>query len=232
MSLKNNENSKKQENITIEPLENKANSTTDIDNDLLEQFNDDEDYEDVKNQNKMNKASKIFLYVVSTIIIILCLIVLAKNLFFKKSNNDNSSSSVSTSSSSTVETKAAPAKIKDLYILGNLADGYELSNQDISDTNVVSTYKNATNEIVFTQSTIKGYTPEYDTSDENLITSYFSRGDGQDYTAYKTEKNCYIVWTTNEYTFEIKTTMKKSESIPFIFNVQKAETDTSSKKSE
>lgn len=232
MSLKNNENSREQDNITIEPIENESDGTANIDNDLIEQFTDDEEREDINEQNKMNKVSKIFLYVVSTIIIILCLIVLAKNLFFNKSNKDNSLSSVSTSSSSMAEAKAVPAKIKDLYILGNLTDGYELSNQDISDTKVVTTYKNKTNEIVFTQSTIKGYKPEYDTSDENLITSHFSRGDGQDFTAYKTPKNCYIVWTTNEYTFEIKTTMKKSESIPFIFNVQKAADDASSKKSE
>lgn len=232
MSLENNESSKEQENITIDPQENKSDSTTNIGNDLLEHFTDDEDCEDINEQNKMNKASKIFLYVISTIIIILCLIVLAKNLFFNKSNKDNNSSAVSASSSSTAETKSAPAKIKDLYILENLADGYELSNQAISDTKVVSEYKNKTNKIIFTQSTIKDYEPEYDISDEKLVTSYFSRGDGQDYTAYKTEKNCYIVWTTDEYTFEIKTSMKKSESIPFILNVQKAETDASSKKSE
>lgn len=225
MSLENNEIEKTKENDAIESA-NEISSQTNIDNNLPEQISEEEAHihindTDIEEQNKMNKASKIVLYVVSAIIIILCLVVLAKNLFFRESKKE------SVSSSSTIEANVAPAKIKDLYVLDNLADGYELSSQDISDTKVVSTYKNKTNEIVFTQSTIKNYNPEYDPSDENTVVSYFSRGDGQDFTAYNIDKNCYIVWTTDEYTFEIKTTMKKSESIPFIFNVQKAETDTS-----
>lgn len=228
MSLESNKDLKGQENITVESSDNKDDIKTSIDNDMYEQPSDIEDYEDINQHNKMNKASRIILYVISSIIIILCLVVLAKNIFFKNAKNNISSSSIS----STVQANNAPEKIKDLYILGNLTDGYELSNQDINNTKVVSTYKNKKNEIVFTQSTIKGYEPEYDIADENLVTSYFSRGDGQDYTAYQIDGKCYIVWTTDEYTFEIITTMKKSESIPFIFNVQKAEIDGSSAKSE
>lgn len=228
MSLENNKDLKCQENIEVEPSDNKADIQTNIDNDMYEQISETEDYEDINQHNKMNKTSRIILYVISSIIIILCLVVLAKNIFFKNNKNNVPSSSIS----SAVQANNAPEKIKDLYILGNLTDGYELSNQDINNTKVVSTYKNKKSEIVFTQSTIKGYEPEYDISDENLVTSYFSRGDGQDYTSYQIDGKCYIVWTTDEYTFEIKTTMKKSESIPFIFNVQKAETDTSSAKSE
>lgn len=228
MSIENNKTSKHRENNIIGEAEDVSNREKDNQN-IGEQFtydNDNQSSEDIENQNKMNKASKVVLYVVSTIIIILCLVVLAKNLFFK----DNKTKSVS--SSSTIETNVVPEKIKDLYVLDNLGNNYELSNQEISDTKVVSTYKNETNTIVFTQSTIKNYNPEYDPSDDNTVISYFSRGDGQDFTAYKTDENCYIVWTTDEYTFEIKTTMKKSESIPFIFNVQKAEAETSANKSE
>lgn len=217
MSLENNETSKQElEDKIIESAE--ENSGNETDNQISEkQFIDN--YENIENQNNINKASKVVLYVISTIIIILCLVVLAKNLFFKERKKET------VSSSSTIEAHITPAKITDIYILDNLGNDYELSKQDISDTKVVSTYKNNTNKIVFTQSVIKNYNPEYDPSDENTVISYFSRGDGQDYTAYKTDKNCYIVWTTDEYTFEIKTTMKKSESIPFIFNVQKAETE-------
>lgn len=232
MSLENNEDLKNQENITIEISDNENNIETDTAGNISESLSDNEDNKDSDEQNRMNKASKVILYVISAIIIVLCLIVLGKNIFFKGTIKNNVSSSSITETPTTAPAKPAPKKIKDLYILGNMPEDYELSNQDISDTKVVSTYKNKTTEIVFTQSTIKEYEPEYDKADEKLVTSHFSRGDGQDYTAYQIDGKCYIVWTTDEYTFEIKTSMKKSESIPLIFNVQKAETDTSSAKSE
>ncbi len=189
-----------------------------------------DDDHDEKEQNRMNKASKIILYVISSVIIVLCLIVLARNLFFNKGNSDSTSSANSSSVSSEAAANA-PEIIKEQYILGNLSDGYELSEQSVSNTRTVLTYKNDNNEIVFTQSTIKGYEPEYDVSDSDIVISKFSRGDGQDYTAYQINDKCYIVWTTDEYTFEIITTMKKSESIPFIFNVQKAEASSSESES-
>lgn len=215
MSLENNETFENEQNNLTEPSKEKNSELYE------ENFEDDYDIK-TENQKSQSNFSKIILYVIYAIVIILCLIVLAKNLFFKN-NGDNAKTS-STSESAVVN---APEKIMDLYVLADLADGYELVNQDVSETKAVSTYKNKTTEIAFTQSTIDGYKPEYDTSDEDIVVSKFSTGDGQDYTAYQIDGKCYIVWTTNEYTFEIKTSLKKSESIPFIFNVQKAE-DTSS----
>lgn len=232
MSLENNEDLKNQEDITIQIPDNENDIKSDTAGNISENLSDNEDDKDLGRQNKMNKTSKIILYVISAIIIALCLIVLGKNIFFKNTVKNNVSSSSMTEAPTTAPSKPAPEKIKDLYVLGDMPEDYELSNQDISDTKVVSTYKNKTTEIVFTQSTVKEYKPEYDKTDEKLVTSHFSRGDGQDYTAYQIDGKCYIVWTTDEYTFEIKTSMKKSESIPLIFNVQKAQTDTSSSESE
>ena len=219
MSLENNETFENEQNNLTEPSKEKNSELYE------ENFEDDYDIK-TENQKSQSNFSKIILYVIYAIVIILCLIVLAKNLFFKN-NGDNAKTS-STSESAVVN---APEKIMDLYVLADLADGYELVNQDVSETKAVSTYKNKTTEIAFTQSTIDGYKPEYDTSDEDIVVSKFSTGDGQDYTAYQIDGKCYIVWTTNEYTFEIKTSLKKSESIPFIFNVQKAEDASSASES-
>ena len=219
MSLENNETFENEQNNLTEPSKEKNSELYE------ENFEDDYDIK-TENQKSQSNFSKIILYVIYAIVIILCLIVLAKNLFFKN-NGDNAKTS-STSESAVVN---APEKIMDLYVLADLADGYELVNQDVSETKAVSTYKNKTTEIAFTQSTIDSYKPEYDTSDEDIVVSKFSTGDGQDYTAYQIDGKCYIVWTTNEYTFEIKTSLKKSESIPFIFNVQKAEDASSASES-
>lgn len=219
MSLENNETFENEQNNLTEPSKEKNSELYE------ENFEDDYDIK-TENQKSQSNFSKIILYVIYAIVIILCLIVLAKNLFFKN-NGDNTKTS-STSESAVVN---APEKIMDLYVLADLADGYELVNQDVSETKAVSTYKNKTTEIAFTQSTIDGYKPEYDTSDEDIVVSKFSTGDGQDYTAYQIDGNCYIVWTTDEYTFEIKTSLKKSESIPFIFNVQKADDASSASES-
>lgn len=204
MSLENNDIPEKEE-INTDDIKSEI-STKPYEENSLEPA--EEDYGEKK---KSNSISKIILYAIFSIIIILCLIVIGRNLFFNKSDKTESSK---------IE---PPKKITDLYELAELNDGYKLINQDVSDTKAVSVYNNEKNEIVFSQSTIKDYKPEYDTSDKNIVKSYFSRGDGQDYTAYQINGKCYIVWTTDEYTFEIKTAMKKSESIPFIFKVQKAE---------
>lgn len=219
MSLENNETFENEQNDLTEPSKEQ--------NSELSEENFEVDYDnETENQKSQSNLSKIILYIIYAIVIILCLIVLAKNLFFK--NNDDNTKTSSTSESAVVN---APEKIMDLYVLADLADGYELVNQDVSETKAVSTYKNKTTEIAFTQSTIDGYKPEYDASDEDIVVSKFSTGDGQDYTAYQIDGKCYIVWTTNEYTFEIKTSLKKSESIPFIFNVQKAEDASSASES-
>lgn len=214
MSLENNEIPEKEEIIT-----------DDLNAEMISELYDEDNLEIGIEENetgkkKTNNASKIILYVIFLIIIILCMTVLARNLFFNKSD----------SSSVTSASIIAPEKIKDLYILANLSNGYELTDQNLSDTKAVSTYNNETNEIVLTQSTIKDYEPEYDVNDKDIVISDFHSGAGQDYRAYQINGKCYIVWTTDEYTYEIKTALKKSESIPFIFNVQKA--DESSTKSE
>ena len=219
MSLENNETFENEQNDLTEQAKEQNSELSE------ENFEGNYDNE-TENQKSQSNLSKIILYIIYAIVIILCLIVLAKNLFFKN-NSDNTKTS-STSESAVVN---APEKIMDLYVLADLADGYELVNQDVSETKAVSTYKNKTTEIAFTQSTIDGYKPEYDTSDEDIVVSKFSTGDGQDYTSYQIDGNCYIVWTTDEYTFEIKTSLKKSESIPFIFNVQKAEDASSASES-
>lgn len=219
MSLENNETFENEQNNLTEQVKEQ--------NSELYEENFEGDYDnETENQKSQSNLSKIILYIIYSIVIILCLIVLAKNLFFK--NNGENTKTSSTSESAVVNT---PEKIMDLYVLADLADGYELVNQDVSETKAVSTYKNKTTEIAFTQSTIDGYKPEYDASDEDIVVSKFSTGDGQDYTAYQIDGKCYIVWTTNEYTFEIKTSLKKSESIPFIFNVQKAEDASSASES-
>lgn len=236
MSPEKNENPEIKENNAAEPLENKINNTAADENEQNE-FNDyyyDEDFEstdenETEQSKKGNKASKIFLYIIYAIIIVLCLVIIARNLFFK--NNDKSSNNTSSAASSEAAAKNAPKKIMDLYVLADLPDGYELINQDISDTKAVSTYKNKTTEIALTQSTIKDYKPEYDVNDKDIIISDFYSGAGQDYRAYQIDGKCYIVWTTSEYTFEIKTSLKKSESIPFIYNVQKADDVSSSSES-
>lgn len=219
MSLENNETFENEQNDLTEQVKEQ--------NIELSEENFEGDYDnETENQKAKSNLSKIILYIIYAIVIILCLIVLAKNLFFK--NKVDNTKTSSTSESAVVN---APEKIMDLYVLADLADGYELVNQDVSETKAVSTYKNKTTEISFTQSTIDGYKPEYDTSDEDIVVSKFSTGDGQDYTAYQIDEKCYIVWTTDEYTFEIKTSLKKSESIPFIFNVQKAEDASSTSES-
>lgn len=219
MSLENNETFENEQNNLTQPSKEQNSEL------FEENFEDDYNIK-TENQKSQSNLSKIILYIIYAIVIILCLIVLAKNLFFKN-NGDNTKTS-STSESAVVN---APEKIMDLYVLADLPDGYELVNQDVSETKAVSTYKNKTTEIAFTQSTIDGYKPEYDTSDEDIVVSKFSTGDGQYYTSYQIDGNCYIVWTTDEYTFEIKTSLKKSESIPFIFNVQKADDASSASES-
>lgn len=236
MSPEKNENPEIKENNAAEPLENKINNTAADENEQNE-FNYyyyDEDFEstdenETEQPKKGNKASKIFLYIIYAIVIVLCLVIIARNLFFK--NNDKSSNNTSSAASSEAAAENAPKKIMDLYVLADLPDGYELINQDISDTKAVSTYKNKTTEIALTQSTIKDYKPEYDVNDKDIIISDFYSGAGQDYRAYQIDGKCYIVWTTSEYTFEIKTSLKKSESIPFIYNVQKADDSSSSSES-
>lgn len=220
MPLENKETFENEQNNLTEPSKEQNNDFSE------ENFEGNYDFE-TENQKSKSNLSKIILYVIYAIVIILCLIVLAKNLFFKN-NGDNTKTSSSVSENSVV---SAPKKIMDLYVLADLPDGYKLINQDISDTKAASTYKNKKTKIVFTQSTIDGYKPEYDISDDDIVVSKFSTGDAQDYTAYQIDGKCYIVWTTDEYTFEIKTSLKKSESIPFIFNVQKADDSSSSSKS-
>lgn len=233
MSPEKNEIPEIKENNAAEPLENKINNAAADENEQNE-FNDyyyDEDFEstdenETEQPKKENKASKIFLYIIYAIVIVLCLVIIARNLFFK--NNDKSSNNTSSAASSEAAAKNAPKKIMDLYVLADLPEGYELINQDITDTKAVSTYKKNKVEIALTQSTIKDYEPEYDITDSDIDVSDFHSGAGQSYTAYQIDGKCYIVWTTDEYTFEIKTSLKKSESIPFIFNVQKAEDSSSS----
>ena len=219
MPLENKETFENEQNNLTEPSKEQNSDLSE------ENFEGNYDFE-TENQKSKSKLSKIILYVIYAIVIILCLIVLAKNLFFKTNGDNTKTSSVSESS-----VVSAPKKIMDLYVLADLQDGYKLINKDISDTKAVSTYKNKKTEITFTQSTIDGYKPEYDISDEDIVVSKFSTGDAQDYTAYQIDGKCYIVWTTDEYTFEIKTSLKKSESIPFIFNVQKADDVSSSSES-
>ncbi len=233
MSPEKNEIPEINDNNAAEPLENKINNAAADENEQNE-FSDyyyDEDFEgtdenETEQPKKENKASKIFLYIIYAIVIILCLVIIARNLFFK--NNDKSNNNTSSAANSETAAKNAPKKIMDLYVLADLPNGYELINQDITDTKAVSIYKNKTTEIALTQSTIKDYQPEYDVNDKDIIISDFYSGAGQDYRAYQINGKCYIVWTTSEYTFEIKTSLKKSESIPFIYNVQKSDDVSSS----
>ena len=225
MSPEKNEIPETQENAT-ELIENEIDNETKHEQ-YDEEVLDDCDEIETEPQKSKSKSSKIFLYIIYAVVIILCLVLIARNLFFKnkdKSINENTSSASSSESAA----KNAPKKIIDLYVLANLSDGYELSNQNISETNAVSTYKNKKTEITLTQSTIDGYKPEYDVNDKDIVISNFYSGAGQDYNAYQIDGKCYIVWTTDEYTFEIKTSLKKSETIPFIFNVQKADESSSS----
>ncbi len=236
MSPEKNEIPEIKENNAAEPLENKINNTAADENEQNEfsDYSSDEDFEstdeiETEQPKKENKASKIFLYIIYAIVIVLCLVIIARNLFFK--NNDKSNNNTSSAASSEAAAKNAPKKIMDLYVLADLPEGYELINQDITDTKAVSTYKKNKVEIALTQSTIKDYEPEYDITDSDIDVSDFHSGAGQSYTAYQIDGKCYIVWTTDEYTFEIKTSLKKSESIPFIFNVQKADDSSSSSES-
>lgn len=231
MSSENNEFPEiKENNVT----ENEIEVQTTVDENEQNEFDgysynenfDNTDENKTEEQKSENKASKVFLYIIYAIVIILCLVIIARNLFFK--NNDKSDNSTSSAASSVSAAENAPKKIMDLYILADLPEGYKLINQDITDTKAVSTYKKNKVEIALTQSTIKDYDPEYDITDSNIDVSDFHSGAGQSYTAYQIDGKCYIVWTTDEYTFEIKTSLKKSESIPFIFNVQKAEDVSSS----
>lgn len=236
MSPEKNEIPEINDNNAVEPLENKINNDTAADDNAQNEFSNysyDEDFDstdenETEQSKKKNKASKILLYIIYAIVIILCLVIIARNLFFK--NNDKSNNTSSAANSETAA-KNAPKKIMDLYVLADLPDGYELINQDITDTKAVSTYKKNKVEIALTQSTIKDYQPEYDVNDKDIIISDFYSGAGQDYRAYQIDGKCYIVWTTSEYTFEIKTSLKKSESIPFIYNVQKADDSSSSSES-
>ena len=226
MSLENNDTPEVKKDTTDKPFKDG------VDNEIqIEQYEENVPQGSSENEikkNTENKSSKIILYIIYAIVIILCLVIVARNLFF-----DNSSKTDSTSATGAESTVIdAPEKIVDLYELANLSDGYEMTDQNISDKKAVLTYKNKDNEIVFTQSTIDGYVPEYDITDSDIDISDFHSGAGQNYTAYQIDGKCYIVWTTDEYTFEIKTSMKKSESIPFIFNVQKSNEVSSSGKSE
>lgn len=231
MSSENNEFPEiKENNVT----ENEIEVQTTVDENEENEFDgysynenfDNTDENKTEEQKSENKASKVFLYIIYAIVIILCLVIIARNLFFK--NNDKNNNSTSSAASSVSSAKNAPEKIMDLYVFADLPEGYELINQDITDTKAVSTYKKNKVEIALTQSTIKDYEPEYDITDSDVDISDFHSGAGQDYTAYQIDGKCYIVWTTDEYTFEIKTSLKKSESIPFIFNVQKADDVSSS----
>ena len=107
MSLENNEDLKNQENITIEISDNENNIETDTAGNIYESLSENEDNKDSDEQNRMNKASKVILYVISAIIIVLCLIVLGKNIFFKGRIMNNVSSSSIRETPST-----APAKQK------------------------------------------------------------------------------------------------------------------------
>lgn len=231
MSSENNEFPEiKENNVT----ENEIEVQTTVDENEENEFDgysynenfDNTDENKTEEQKSENKASKVFLYIIYAIVIILCLVIIARNLFFK--NNDKNNNSTSSAASSVSAAKNAPEKIMDLYVFADLPEGYELINQDITDTKAVSTYKKNKVEIALTQSTIKDYEPEYDITDSDVDISDFHSGAGQAYTAYQIDGKCYIVWTTDEYTFEIKTSLKKSESIPFIFNVQKADDVSSS----
>lgn len=218
------------ENKDIPEIE-EINTDDDIIIEMPSELNDENNFEidskedETGGQKKTNSASKIILYVIFSIIIIFCLVVIARNLFFNKGNNESASSSATNAAIN------APKKIVDLYILDNLADDYKLTDQNLSDTKAVSTYNNKKNEVVFTQSTIDDYEPEYDVNDKDIVISDFHDGEDQAYRAYQINGKCYIVWTTDEYTFEIKTSLKKSESIPLIFNVQKADESSSSSES-
>ena len=240
MSLDNNETFEIEENALTEPLDSKHDEDVITENNIQDepgghtseesQSNNENETEE---QGSKSQSSKNIIYVICVLVIIVCLAVLGrniiakgKNLFQKFNNKDSDSTTVESASIN------APDKIKDLYILADLPDDYKLKNQDISDTKAVSTYKNKEGEIALTQSTISDYTPEYDVSDENIVISDFYSGAGQDYKAYQIDNKCYIVWTTDEYTFEIKTSMKKSESIPLILNVQKAVEAESAAKTE
>lgn len=223
MSPENYEKNKIQEDNVTELPENKIADET-----QTELYNEETEInKGIETDGKpKNNPSKIFLYVIYAIVIFLCLFVIARNLLFNQNNNNKH---VSSSTSSVSSLKDPPKKIMDLYILADLPDSYKLSKQDISETKAVSIYKNKKTEIVLTQSTINGYKPEYDVNDKDIVISNFYNGAGQDYKAYQIDGKCYIVWTTDEYTFEIKTSLKKSESIPFVINVQKADDVSSSK---
>lgn len=202
------------ESSEVEFDENAQNESSDL---SFEEDSESHDDNETEEQSSKRKSAEIILNIICVVVIIVCLVILGRNLFFKNSNKESASSSK-------VESTLinAPDKIKDVYILADLPYDYEIKSQDISDTKAVSKYKNKKDKIVFTQSTIADYKPEYDVNDENIIISNFGTGDGQTYKAYQIDGKCYIVWTTDEYTFEIKTHMKKSESIPLIFNVQKS----------
>ncbi len=232
MSLENKETFETKENNLTELSENEIDKEINTDEKIELSNSYEEDYENrnedeskTEEQKPKSKSSKIILYIIYAIVIALCIVVLARNLIFKSNKNKTATSSLSSSKSTVIN---APEKIKNVYVLADLSDGYKLINQDVSETKAVSTYSNKTNEITLTQSTIDDYEPEYDITDSDMDVSEFHNGAGQEYTAYQIEGKCYIVWTTNEYTFEIKTSLKKSESIPFIFKVQKSEETASS----
>lgn len=111
-----------------------------------------------------------------------------------------------------------PETIEDEYVISNIPEGFELTDHDLTEKSVYSSYLNEDKCIVLEQCTKDFFSYNYD--NEYSMTENYTDENGQEYIIRITDStDITVLWDNGEYIFQIYSNLDKDSVLDLCKNV-------------